>query len=81
MPDAEPSAPQQPAPPRRRWPLHIKILIGLVAGAALGLTCNALASLRLLDSYVFPAVTAKLIAEDPEPQIVAVWTRVEELAI
>ncbi len=27
-------------PARRRWPLHVKILIGLVAGAAMGLLAN-----------------------------------------
>lgn len=43
-----PSAPAHPAPhaatpPRKRWPLHTRILLGLIVGAALGLAANALA--------------------------------------
>ncbi len=41
----EPAATQPAEPSRRRLPLHWQILIGLVAGAALGLMANALAAL------------------------------------
>jgi DAACS family dicarboxylate/amino acid:cation (Na+ or H+) symporter len=50
--------PPADASARRRWPLHTKILIGLVLGAALGVIGNVLASRGLLD----PALLDKAVA-------------------
>jgi DAACS family dicarboxylate/amino acid:cation (Na+ or H+) symporter len=43
---------------RRRWPLHVRILIGLLVGMAVGLTCNGLAT-----SGVMPREKLDFIAE------------------
>jgi dicarboxylate/amino acid:cation (Na+ or H+) symporter, DAACS family len=54
MSDAERSAAPPPDAGPRRWPLHTKILIGLVAGAALGLLANWLAASGILDRLSKP---------------------------
>src|SRR5205085_11422489 len=46
MSDASPAS---AAPAPRRWPLHTKILIGLVVGATLGVLVNLLAAKGILD--------------------------------
>ena len=57
-------ASSSPVPARRHWPLHTKILIGLIVGATLGVLVNLLAARGILDGVLVRLGVQRISGED-----------------